>query len=176
MIIHAIRHLITPWNQQGLLQGRTDIELDLSDPKNAQLKDQLKGHLSGITFDQVVVSPMRRAVQTAIALGFPDHIIDSRVTEMSFGPYEGKPKSHMLEEMQGKWVSAPLQTVLKEELFNLEERIKQFLDHYGGVNSVLLISHGAYIRALRAYIQDGSIDNMNQIEFNNGELIQLNWH
>lgn len=175
MTIHAIRHLITPWNRRGLLQGNTDIALLQEDAENERIALRLKEQLAEASFDQVVVSPMKRAVQTAELLGYQDFIVDERVTEMSFMQYEGQPKADMLAEMNGKWQADPLSTVLGPELIRLEVRIKSFLAHYGGVDQVLLISHGAYVRALNAFINHGSLDSMNRIEFGNGERMILEW-
>lgn len=176
MTIHAIRHLITPWNRQGLLQGNTDIALLENDAANKEIIDSLKPQLDAVAFDCVVVSPMLRAIQTAKLLGFETFQVDELVTEMSFRQYEGKPKAEMLEEMRGQWQADPMATVLSPELVQLHERIKGFLSKYGNLSQVLLISHGAYVRALNAHIKHGALDTMNQVEFGNGERMVLEWN
>ncbi|MCO4805535.1 histidine phosphatase family protein [Salibacteraceae bacterium] len=168
MKLIAIRHLITLWNQKGLLQGRTDIELS-DDPQNQILIDKLRGKLVDFKFDKVIVSPMVRAVQTAEGLGYSDIEIEPLVSEISFGRFEGKPKKEMMDTLGDAWINTPKTTELGPELADLEERVKLFLAGLNG-QTTLLISHGAYIRGLTSVVNLGSINQMNQMEFLNGEL------
>lgn len=170
MTIVAVRHLRTSWNQQGLLQGRTDIPLDSEDPSNHQLVAQLKDDLSSYHFDRVVVSPLMRAVQTAERLDFKDHQVDELVKEMSFGAWEGKPKGEMIEAFDGRWESDPMSTELATELKEMYDRVCGFVAGLGPNETVLLISHGAYIRAMKSHFETGSIDAMNRTFLDNGEL------
>lgn len=57
-----VRHGETEWNQLGMLQGRTDTELD--DNGIQQAKECAKA-LSGQQWSAIVTSPLRRAYRTA---------------------------------------------------------------------------------------------------------------
>jgi broad specificity phosphatase PhoE len=168
MKLIAIRHLITPWNQKGLLQGRTDIELS-DDPQNHILIEKLQTKLIDFKFDKVIVSPMARAVQTAEGLGYANFEIEPLVSEISFGRFEGKPKKEMMDTLGNAWINTPKATELGAELKDLETRVKLFLGGLKG-QTILLISHGAYIRGLTSVVNLGNVDQMNQMEFLNGEL------
>ena len=172
MRIFAIRHLVTPWNEQGLLQGTTDIEL-INNKKNNELSLALSSQLKEYSFDNVYVSPMKRAVQTAIRLEYTTHIVEPLVSEISFGRFEGTPKSEMMATLGDQWIQQPKNTELRPELEKLESRIKQFINAVQG-EDVLLISHGAYIRGLASVLDIGSIDKMNQMDLQNGELKVFN--
>lgn len=173
-MIYAIRHFITPWNAKGLLQGRSDISLDLNNDQNKNLAISVSNKLNEITFDQVLVSPLKRAIETAQLLNISSYTIDPIIGEMSFGNYEGQPKQKMLQDFHGQWEAAPLETTLKPELIELQNRIIEFVENANPRSNTLIISHGAYIRGLRAYVETGSIDTMNQMEVKNGDLIAIN--
>lgn len=173
MSITAIRHLITPWNEQTLLQGTTDIAADVRSEANQQLIHSLRTALDDMQFDRVLVSPMLRAQQTAKALGIAPFETNNLVTEMSFGAYEGQPKPKMLKELGSAWINDPKSTVLAESLNELETRVSQLWNQHEANEQWLIISHGAFIRALHAYANHGSIQRMNQIEVQNGELVNI---
>lgn len=91
-----IRHGETDWNRQGLIQG--SIDTDLNDRGHTQAKavaDLLAFRAVEWADYQIVVSPQRRARQTASyilkALSRSEHATDARVRELGFGVWEGKP-------------------------------------------------------------------------------------
>lgn len=85
--LFIIRHGETDWNVQGLLQGKTDIELNKNGKQAAWLS---KEGLRTIQFDVVYSSPLKRAMETAqIITERDDIIIDERLEEMDFGSAEG---------------------------------------------------------------------------------------
>lgn len=87
MGIYIIRHGQTELNSRQVLQGRSDYPLN--EAGIAQAEGAAR-RLQGIRFDRVYTSPLRRAVQTAeiVAPGVPQ-IVDRRLIEMDYGPYEG---------------------------------------------------------------------------------------
>ena len=88
-MIYIIRHGRTALNLQNALQGRSDLPLDPEGVAQARAAAQRLDAL-GIRFDRVYTSPLRRAIQTA-RLVAPDiePIVDPRLIEMDYGPYEG---------------------------------------------------------------------------------------
>ena len=86
-MICIIRHGQTEMNQRHVLQGRSDVALN--DAGIAQAR-QAAMRLSVVSFDRVYTSPLRRAIQTAeiIAPGIRP-VVDDRLIEMDYGPYEG---------------------------------------------------------------------------------------
>ena len=83
MLILA-RHGRTAANAQGLLQGRMDLPLDEVGREQAR-----KIAVALASVDVVISSPLRRAVETADALG-KKFEIDDRWIEMDFGNLDGQ--------------------------------------------------------------------------------------
>lgn len=90
MILYLIRHGQTPWNAEKRLQGRSDIDLNENGMQLAKLTGRA---LNGVPFFAAFTSPLKRAVHTAELLLCGRDIPltkDGRLTEISFGVYEGK--------------------------------------------------------------------------------------
>ncbi len=83
MLILA-RHGRTAANAQGLLQGRMDLPLDEVGQEQAR-----KIAVALASVDVVISSPLRRAVETAEAVG-KEIEIDDRWIEMDFGNLDGQ--------------------------------------------------------------------------------------
>ena len=86
-MIYIIRHGQTELNNQKVLQGRSDHPLNDAGIEQAGEAAEI---LAGIRFDKVYSSPLIRSVQTAgiVAPGL-EPVIDGRLIEMDYGPYEG---------------------------------------------------------------------------------------
>ena len=86
-MICIIRHGQTELNNRKLLQGRSNQPLNEAGLAQAQEAAKL---LKGIAFSAVYSSPLTRAVQTAEAV-VPElnPVLDERLIEMDYGPYEG---------------------------------------------------------------------------------------
>lgn len=80
-----LRHGRTKANASGLLQGRIDPELDELGVQQAAAAAAVIGQV-----DRVLASPLRRAQQTAAALGQSVET-DERFIELNYGDWEGKP-------------------------------------------------------------------------------------
>jgi broad specificity phosphatase PhoE len=85
----CLRHGVTDWNRRGLFQGRTDIPLNDDGITQAHAA---AARLKNVPFDQVVASPLIRALKTAeiisSARGKP-LAIDDGIIECDFGSLEG---------------------------------------------------------------------------------------
>jgi broad specificity phosphatase PhoE len=81
-----IRHASTGWNEEGRIQGRTDI------PLSARGRTQAAAWRlpPGFAGAACITSPLRRARQTAELLGFADPPADARLVEMAWGSFEGR--------------------------------------------------------------------------------------
>ena len=86
--VYLARHGETAWSLSGRHTGRTDIPLTERGEDNAR---RLRGRLEGITFTEVLVSPLQRARRTCELAGFA---AVARVTpdlvEWDYGDYEGR--------------------------------------------------------------------------------------
>lgn len=90
MKLYIMRHGETDWNKERRLQGQADIPLNAF---GRQLAAETALGMQEFNFDLVYTSPLGRARETAeIVMNSREIpiIIDERLKEMSFGPYEGK--------------------------------------------------------------------------------------
>ena len=86
-MLYIIRHGQTEMNNRQVLQGRSDFPLNAAGIAQAQ---EAAERLQGIRFDRVYTSPLIRAVQTAqLVVPGATPIVDERLIEMDYGPYEG---------------------------------------------------------------------------------------
>lgn len=88
-MLYIIRHGRTDWNVEYKLQGRTDIPLN---DEGREMARKAAEQLSDVNIDICYSSPLKRAYETAQILLQSREvpiIIDSRLSEMCFGAYEG---------------------------------------------------------------------------------------
>ena len=134
--IYVVRHGETDWNKNGICQGKTNISLNENGIAQAKvLKDKINVNLIDICY----VSPLNRTIETAkiITNNKLDLIIDDRIVERGFGTLEGKPFNYDEYDIEA----------IKEVL----KRAKDFLDYLNKTydnKNILIISHGAFIKAL----------------------------
>jgi len=98
--LFMIRHGKTRWNAEKRLQGQTDVELSLEGidgVKKWLLPNDVKNY-------RALSSPMKRARQTAELLKL-DVIIEPRITEMSWGAWEGQHFPDIRERLGDRWPS-----------------------------------------------------------------------
>jgi broad specificity phosphatase PhoE len=90
-----IRHASTAWNEEGRIQGRTDVPLSPAGRAQAAAWRLPEGFAGG----PCVASPLRRAVETAALLGFADPATDARLAEMRWGAFEGRRLAELRDEL-----------------------------------------------------------------------------
>jgi len=88
-LLYIIRHGQTELNTKMLMQGRSDHPLNANGWAQAEEAAQRLADM-GVSIDKVYCSPLIRAIQTAgiIAPG-KETVLDERLIEMDYGPYEG---------------------------------------------------------------------------------------
>ena len=118
--VYLARHGETAWSLSGRHTGRTDIPLTERGEDNAR---RLRGRLEGITFTEVLVSPLQRARRTCELAGFAAVAkVTPDLVEWDYGDYEGRLTSEIRRERPGwylfrdgcpggsrsrRWVPAP---------------------------------------------------------------------
>ena len=173
MNVYLLRHGETAANKEGRIQGRIDIPLNDYGIELAEVtRDGIQKE--GIRFDKIYSSPLIRAVQTAtIVRGDREPhqiILDDRIMEMAFGKGESlfikdikeKPEHANLKNC----FSAPSKYIAKDGAESYEEilaRAKDFLGNEikpleGTCKNVLVVCHGAMIRALLLSVNGWDID------------------
>jgi len=93
-LLALLRHADTAWSAQGRIQGRTD--QPLSEAGRAQAgRLRMPEACRGM---RVVTSPLARCVETAALIGAPEAARERRISEMSWGAWEGR----KLEELRAE--------------------------------------------------------------------------
>lgn len=88
-MLYIIRHGQTELNMKMLMQGRSDHPLNAKGLSQAEEAAE-RFRSMGVKIDRVYSSPLIRAVQTAEQIARDaELIIDDRLIEMDYGPYEG---------------------------------------------------------------------------------------
>lgn len=162
MEIYIIRHGKTDWNNDRLLQGGTDIELnqdgiDLAVKTGEGLKD--------VDFDVVYSSPLKRAYKTAeLIVGDRDIpiITDDRLREISFGSREGEPSMALKDDPTDTFYfffHAPEKyDPLDGETFqSVMERTSSFLKEVvepkeNELKRIMIVGHGAMNKGLQCHM------------------------
>ena len=176
MKLALIRHLPTPANRDGLLQGRRDLEI--LPPSDEALETVARNREAltalGGDFDQVLVSRLRRTAMTAEVYGYGGAAtVEPLLDELDFGRFEGKPRKDMLEVVGDAWIEAPQDLVLGEPIRALGERARGMLRKYSHCERLLLFGHAAWSRALMAIVASGELSGMNKTRIDNNQLVIL---
>ena len=97
--IYLVRHGETAWTISGQHTGRTDIPLTARGERDAR---ELSVRLRGMTFANVLASPLRRARRTGELAGFGAHAEpDVDLLEWDYGAYEGRRTADIRAERPG---------------------------------------------------------------------------
>lgn len=86
-----IRHAMTAWNEEGRIQGQTDIPL-CTRGRRALAARRLPPRFAS---HRVHSSPLSRAVETAALLGLGAPVLDDRLMEMHWGEWEGQVRAEV---------------------------------------------------------------------------------
>lgn len=93
------RHGETDWSAAGRHTGRTDLPLS---PAGEAAAEVLAGALAGRAFGRVLVSPLRRALETCRLAGFADRaeVVDD-LREWDYGEDEGRTTAEIRADRPG---------------------------------------------------------------------------
>ncbi|WP_158412191.1 histidine phosphatase family protein [Ilumatobacter nonamiensis] len=138
-----LRHGRTAANEAGLLQGRLNQDLDEFGERQAQAAAKHLAQTDG-GIDVVISSPLKRAQQTATALGLPVET-DERWIELSYGKYEGVPHADIPSEVWQMWRN-DFSYVPEdgEALSTLDERVRAACDDLverASRQNIVVVSH-----------------------------------
>jgi broad specificity phosphatase PhoE len=108
--IYLVRHGQTAWNKEEIFRGRTDVPLDETGLKQAELVGQ---YFKGMEIRGVYSSSLSRAWETAQKIAqFHDLKVQplQGILDMSFGNWEGRPHQEVREsdsKTYRQWVETP---------------------------------------------------------------------
>ena len=166
--IYLTRHGQTDYNNEGRIQGWTDVPLNATGREQAQT---LKTRLTGISVDAVYSSNLRRSRETAeIVHGNVPVTSMESLNERRFGEFENVLTNS--EYQRRKWI--PDDSLRNGESLNaFRERVRGALDairkqHPSG--SVLIVGHLDTNRMILSVLLGYSIDQMKSFLQDNAEL------
>lgn len=187
--IYLVRHGQTAWNREEVFRGRTDIPLDETGQRQAELVGQ---YFKEMEIDAVYSSPLARALETAEAIARVRHSIVKpleAITDMSFGSWEGHPHQEIRNidpETYRQWVESPhlvrlpggenLDEVRDRSMTALEELVRNHPK-----KTIVLVSHRVICKVLICSVL--GLDNshfwqisqdttaINLIQYRNGKYI-----
>ena len=143
-----VRHGETEWARTGQHTGRTDIPLtELGRLQAMVLGDRLRGR----TFDQVLSSPLSRALDTCRLAGVAEQAeVNDDLMEWDYGAYEGRRTADIRKEVPGWFIwrdGTPGGETVAEVGARADRVIAQALASEG---ETVLFAHGHYLRVLTA--------------------------
>ena len=166
-----VRHGQTDANLNRVLQGQSDGELNAT---GRQQVEELGRHLKDLHVDQVIASTMRRARDTAVAIARYHRLTvktTSLIGEWNCGVLDGVSAEVFRKKLQES--DAPLSSFRPEDgetLLEVQQRAAAFLrDVVANYQdqTVLVCSHGDFMRALMSLLLQISIEEASGIYFDN---------
>lgn len=143
-----IRHGATEWSQNGRHTGTTDLPLL---PEGEAEATALRDRLATRSFALVLVSPLRRARETARLAGIADGAeIEPMLHEWDYGDYEGRTTADIRKQHPG-WTVWSGGCPKGEDVEQVGVRADAIIERVLGVDGdVALVSHGQFLRVLIA--------------------------
>jgi probable phosphoglycerate mutase len=141
-----LRHGATEWSLSGQHTGRTDIPLLNLGREQARAAGELLG---GMTFAQVLTSPLQRARETCALAGF-DGELEPDLLEWDYGAYEGLTSAEIREERPGwdLWFDG---VVDGEGAADVGRRVHRVIERARLIQGdTLCVAHGHVLRVLTA--------------------------
>ena len=160
-MIYIIRHGQTEGNAAKQLQGRSDNPFNEVGIQQARAAaERLKN--AGVCFGRVYTSPLVRSVHTAeIVSEGADQIVDERLIEMDYGPYEGMslvdPAPEVLEFFKD-FAHNPAPAGM-EPLASVVARLGSFLDDVRPIamrEDILVSTHAIALKGALEYLTPAS--------------------
>jgi broad specificity phosphatase PhoE len=160
-IINTIRHARTSFNEEKRYAGSIDVPLS---ERGVLESHEAAAKLSGMRFDVVVTSPLKRAVETAqILVGDRTSIVHSVLcVERNFGVFEGITRQEVQDiKPPVLWIEVGNDTHSvnpqgSEPFEMVWERARKFRNwlfrEYAGYN-VLVVSHGVFLQMFHGLLR-----------------------
>ena len=169
MEIFLIRHT-TPVLSPGLIYGK--LEVPLSTTFNEEL-EIIKSKLPD-GLNKVFSSPSSRCTELSKEID-SDFQIDTRLTELDFGDWEGKTWNTVDQVALQIWMNDFVNEQVPggESMMQMHSRVNEFRDDLLQMNykKVGVVTHAGVIRLMLAIIRSIPLDQLFQIQVNYGDVI-----
>ncbi|MBP3869918.1 MAG: histidine phosphatase family protein [Faecalicoccus sp.] len=152
-MIYIIRHGQTDLNNRKVLQGHSNFPLN---EKGIEQAREVSKAMEEIHFEKIYSSPLTRAIQTAKIIS-PDRniVVDDRLIEMDYGPYEGMDLTHPAPEVMTffkDFIHNPAPKGM-EPLDSVVKRAGMFLEELCRSDTNILVStHAIAMKGLLEYL------------------------
>ncbi len=173
--LYFVRHGESLWNVENKICGATDIALTPLGYKQAKETGKKLVKL-GITADEILYSPLVRAVCTAREIagitGIPARM-EARLTEQNFGKFESTPRDG-LEFQQAKREFA-LRYDGGESMLRLAQRIYNLLDELKDNperKNYILVAHNGIARVVHSYFNEMTNDEYAEFGIDNCDILK----
>lgn len=177
MRLILIRHGETDWNKQGRFQGREDIPLNETGMKQALICGQA---LKGESYAAVIASPLVRAQKTAQIIaetvGAGNIFVEEDLIERDFDKISGMtPQERKKFLASGQVDNKEPWDAIRVRMMNCIRKCAETFYN----EDIILVSHGASIRAVLDEFTDGEISAkriilkntcMSILEYENGVI------
>ena len=170
MQVFLIRHT-RPQLAAGICYGQLDVACEDPLPVARQLRAQIPCDTP------IFCSPLKRARVLAEALGKPYGMtpcIDARLSEISFGAWEGKPWEDIDRAALDMWAADVLHFVPPggESVAQLRARVIAFAETLR-LPRLAIVAHAGVMKTLCGYWQKLPSEDWTQLEFSFGGLVEL---
>jgi probable phosphoglycerate mutase len=172
-----VRHGQTDANLNRFLQGQSDGLLNATGQQQAEA---LGLHLKVFSLDEIISSPLSRAQETAAAIA-RHHQIEVQTSvllrEWNCGLLDGVPADVFRKKLQE--FNGPLSSFRPEDgetLLEVQQRASEFLADLTAQyqdQTVLVCSHGDFMRALMSLLHQITIEQASEIFFENASYTIL---
>lgn len=161
-----IRHGVTEWNQQGKIQGVTDIPLSPEGIAQAKLLAE-RLFAEGGQWQGIISSDLQRAEQTAAIIADRLElplVTDARLRERSFGQAEGTTEPERLARWGADWRRHVPDQEQDDEVIARGQQFLTWLEERYAGQSWLVVTHGSFLArmlyAMCGPIPDAHLQNM----------------
>ena len=152
--IYVVRHGETSFNKKNIVTGHLDPPLTAGSLEEIK---RLADKLSGIRFDVIFSSDLKRARQTAQilseTLSYPVKLkVSKELKEIDYGTLSGKPKEEVKQDYPRYKKDVHYIHPSGESFSQLYSRVVPFLkDIASQYQTVLVVTHAGCIRAIYSY-------------------------
>jgi broad specificity phosphatase PhoE len=168
-----VRHGATEWSLCGRHTGRTDLPLA---PEGRDQARALAPRLADQAFDLVLVSPRRRALETAELAGLGDRAeVTGDLAEWDYGGYEGRTTGEIRDEVPG-WSLFTHGVPEGERAADVGRRADEVIVRARAVpGDTLCVAHGHILRVLAARWLGLPPAGGRLFQLDAGSLSELGW-
>ena len=159
-MLYIIRHGETASNRKNLLQGRSNLSLNENGISQARSGGEMFKKM-GVSFDKVYTSPLSRAIETASEITGAETIVDERLIEMDYGPYEGMDLTDPAPEVMAffkDFAGTPAPDGM-EQLADVVSRLGEFLEEIKAEaieKNILISTHAIAMKGALEYLTPDS--------------------